>query len=261
MCCMTRKNLAKRFDVSVTTIGCWLQKFGLSYRANRLSALPSRFNDEQENLLIASMLGDGLITKTKCRFRMKMKIGAKEYIEFLGASMSPWCRPATEVKKKAIYRQGNKILNHPSKINVQCQLYSVGHPLFKEMRKQWYPDGVKKIPQELTLNGQIIAHWFFQDGSTNPSARNAYLWTLGFQKEEVNLLKDKLLEFGIVGSVHLNRGKPYIQIHSAGFNILMSILQENIHFDCMRYKIRMTPEKAHAHMEKNLKKPKKKGKE
>lgn len=237
---MTRKELASELGVSVTTIGCWLKKYNLSYRENRIKSLPSKFTKKQNDLLTASLLGDGTITKSKSRFRMKMKLASREYVEFLANRFMPWSRPVKEIKKKAIRRCGSKIIELTDKFNFQCEFWSVQHNLFGDLRNKWYSDGVKIVPIDLQINETILAHWFFQDGSTNPRARNAYIWTLGFSVREVTFLQGKLEEMGFVNSVHLNRERPYLQIHAASFDKLMTVLKRHLKFDCMKYKIRKT---------------------
>src|SRR5713101_5202095 len=73
---------------------------------------------------------------------------------------------------------------------------TVASPTFTPFHKKWYKERIKIVPEDLELNGQIIAHWLADDGSVGynklPFRFEATFNTHGFTKTEVEFLASLL---------------------------------------------------------------------
>jgi len=82
------------------------------------------------------------------------------------------------------------------KLTKQCDFATVASPTFTPYYNLWYKeiDGKRRkiVPNSLKLNGQIVAHWLADDGSTMfnklPYRLKAEFSTHGFSKDEVEFL-------------------------------------------------------------------------
>ncbi len=71
------------------------------------------------------------------------------------------------------------------------------HPVFRQMRLKWYPNGKKIIPKDLVLTPKTIAYWFMGDGHSGwikgiHSKSHIGFSTHSFSKYDVELLIEKL---------------------------------------------------------------------
>ncbi|AAB99101.1 RNA maturase isolog [Methanocaldococcus jannaschii DSM 2661] len=68
------------------------------------------------------------------------------------------------------------------------------YELFRQLRERWYPDGIKRIPNDLVINDEGLAQWYLGDGSLTKQ-KNGYkleLSTHGFTLDENKFLQQKL---------------------------------------------------------------------
>lgn len=75
----------------------------------------------------------------------------------------------------------------------------------------FYPEYTKIVPANIGefLTARSLAFWSQDDGCLHSTGSGFYLCTHNFTKDEVILLCSVLQDkFGLVSSIHLERGKP-----------------------------------------------------
>lgn len=82
---------------------------------------------------------------------------------------------------------------------------------FTLMKKRWYKNNMKIVPEDLVITAKTIAFWFMGDGSTqwrDEHKRKSVIviHSQGFDNRSVLFLKEKLHQFGIQ-IIHLQK-KP-----------------------------------------------------
>lgn len=148
----------------------------------------------QKNALIGSMLGDGCLYKQKqCinpSFIIHRAAKDRDYLEFEIGIFKEF-----SAKK---YVNGPKYIELYSKfhkkIQKKCEWATIATPTFLKYYNEWYPNGSKIIPNNLELNGQIIAHWICDDGWVGKNKVDYRfqfdISTDGFTKDEVHFLAE-----------------------------------------------------------------------
>lgn len=80
------------------------------------------------------------------------------------------------------------------------------YTFLKQMRKKWYPNGVKSVPLDLTLSPLVVRNWILGDG--NRYGSGIRLCCESFTPEDNALLLKKLSQLGING--HLSKGNRLV---------------------------------------------------
>ena len=83
-------------------------------------------------------------------------------------------------------------------------VYSSQHPVFTWLRKKWYPQGKKIVPDDVVITPKTLAYWFMGDGSTTLKGKqknvvHLVLCTEGFIDEDLQKLKIRIEFLGING--------------------------------------------------------------
>ena len=168
-----------------------------------------KISDEQEAIILGTLLGDGYIYQDKyggCRLEIKHSKSQKDYVFWLHEKLRTIC--PGEPKERTD--------NHQWKFNTES------NPDVISFRKLFYPKGVKIIPRNISdilISPLSLAIWYMDDGSLDFRPKSHYAFSLktnAFTLEECRLLS-KILDdnFGIKSSVQytLCRGKRYPQIY------------------------------------------------
>ncbi len=153
--------LSKINNVSTRTISRW-RKFNPKY--------PINLNILQKDLIIASVLGKGCITKNGY---FKIKIKQEEYKNYFIEILNPF-------------------IIHKDPIR------TCSHKFFKELRIKWY-DNHKTCPKDLVLNNNIVLHWILQSGFNK--GKNFILKT---KVKSIEILSQKLIQLGLENKIHKN---------------------------------------------------------
>lgn len=233
----TEEKIAEYFGVNKSTIVRAKRKYKLSSKAIRLEKYPKELNNIQNKLIIASLLGDGMIEKSG-RFRLKLKLGSEEYLKYYNELFKPF---SSEIK----YDESSS----PSGTICQvCLFYTCQHPIFKELRKTWYPND-KKIVPKVELDAEMIAHLYLQDGQNHKTRKSINIHTRAFTEEEVKYLCNQLSKFNIKSHPYyhkINKGKYaghggwIIFIGAGSYFDFIELVKPYITFNCFQYKIDIT---------------------
>ena len=179
----------------------------------------------------SSLLGDGSLSKNgkNYKFQEAHKIDHREYSNYIQEWLGENCSYVDE----QISGYGSKMLRVTSK------------PLsgISELRKEWYINGKKCIPKDLSwLTDFSVAKWYMDDGSllhNKKQKERAHFATNGFSEGDVNRLANKLQEmYGVSCCAYFSKGWNII-INSGRkneINVFWKAISPHI-VDCMLYKL------------------------
>ena len=148
----------------------------------------------QEEVLNGSLLGDGCLVKsgdnTNAYFIIGRSIKDKEYLLYEHNIYRDLCTDAG-----GYYEQNVKCSN--GKVYKACGFHTRSLPALTKYYKEWYPNNIKGVPNNLILTPQIIAIWLADDGCISYERDTNYklkidFATNSFTYDEVKFLADQL---------------------------------------------------------------------
>ena len=139
-------------------------------------------NQEQLDLVIGSLLGDGHLVKTTRGFAFRVNHGPnqKEYVDWKYGIVKDFVRTSPQPANKCYYFR------------------TISHAAFDQLRNIFYDSsGRKQLPGqfiEQNLNDFVLAVWYMDDGTreTNQVRINSQNFTLEEQRELQRILRAKL---------------------------------------------------------------------
>src|ERR1700690_1587449 len=147
---------------------------------------PNILSQEQESILIGTLLGDGHLALQKGAITASLRINRSikdiKYLEYQFNIFKDFCMPYSSIKE---YKR-----------NVEVTLQTRACKVFNSFYDKWYVDKVKIIPKDLKLDPLLLAIWFCDDGSLTKTknSRKLILLTEGFSLKEneflVSLIKN-----------------------------------------------------------------------
>lgn len=188
----TQYEIADVYKVSQKMVGDYLRDWGIEIisvpeRTQKLS--PVVLTSFQEDLVEGMLLGDGhLRNYVKAKKKTSLLIcehsdRQKNYLAYKFNLLKPFVvrEPYRYWRKDIRFKDGGAWSNG-------C--YTRSHLFWAELRDKWYPEGKKKVPNDVRLSSVGLTFWYGDDGSTNRDTINLY--TLDFSLEEVEFLREKL---------------------------------------------------------------------
>lgn len=194
----------------------------------------ANLSKEQRDILVGLMLGDGNLEYNGCRgtrMQVKQSCERKEYVMWLYDNFKQFTKtPPQERKDTKQWYFGTRFYED-----------------FEEIRKNFYKDRVKIIPDNIAhiFDSPItLAVWFMDDGHLDyrEKSHHAYhISTDSFTKDEVIVLEKLLLErFSIKAKTYMSlcRGKyyPKLYIGKDGRDMFVKTVAPYI-LPCFRYKL------------------------
>lgn len=161
-----------------------------------VNARTKLLTDEQIELVVGSMLGDGYLVKTTCgyAFRVNHGIAQKDYVDWKHNKLCDF------------------VNSKPRQSGSTYYFRTVTHPKFVELREVFYRDRLKVIPKNLIetlMNPFVLAVWIMDDGSRD--SRQLRINTQCFSREEQVFLQNVLrTKLGI--ETTLNRDKQQFRL-------------------------------------------------
>lgn len=199
------------------------------------------------------MLGDGHISKLQkdnsnsCFTKNQRKRNLK-YLNWHLNQLEPYSLKVKKIysDKKLVW---NKSENKIERIKIENRLIGYNflthcHPVFTELRKKWYPDGIKIVPKDLELNPEIIAIWFADDGSNYYAKRQITIYTEAFTLKEAKFLCEQLKKFDINPRIEIRISKksfkkqPLLIICGNSYDNLLNLIKPYFSWHCFKYKLR-----------------------
>jgi hypothetical protein len=150
---------------------------------------PSNLTENQEQILVGSLLGDAYIYQYKNQLNAGLAIGRAykdlEYLKYQYDIFKHFCK--SKIKKRDyLDKRTNKIYEN---VYFRTQVSEI----FSNYKDKWYDNGLKIIPRDIKLSPLICAIWFCDDGSAVRYAKNKdrikiSIATDGFRKDDVVFL-------------------------------------------------------------------------
>lgn len=198
-------------------------------------------NNIFDSFIIGMLLGDGYLNKTakatfNSRFIVAVKIENKDFIDFAKSVLESHGFRCN-VSKSATFDKRTRKIYHSVRLQSNASRY------FTELRKKWYPRGIKIVPEDLELSPLSTAIWFMGDGYSRWIKGNAKVQvkfcTDGFSKKDVKLLLDKLMGIGINGHIFKVRNNRFNigVMRSHEVKKLMNMIEPHI-IESFSYKIK-----------------------
>ena len=195
-------------------------------------------NLSKDNVFLGLMLSDAHIRKIrtmtgKSSLEIKQTAKRKAFLEaiqdhFEKIKLSSKITPEYVANKK-----------YPQNMLFTPSIIEIGNE-----RKRWYPNGIKIVPRDLKLNGEILAWWIMGDGSSERTGKDnnsikVTLYTNSFTIGDIEFLRNQLKELGIENTTHMKKGdEPVIVISNASsVQKLMDMIKPYI-IPCFQYKIK-----------------------
>jgi hypothetical protein len=203
-----RQSIATRLDHIICNVSIWnaLHRWKIPLRKQgKVCRRQTELTSTAIEIINGLMLGDGYIGKQSKRQTNSLSVGTivKEYSDQL-QKILPFqakirVRPGGNgyFQNRQIYRQTSYHYRTSTDLSLN------------KIRTFWYPFDKKIIPQSLTLTPVTCIHWFYGDGSTSWIENNKVRMTFatnGFTKDEVEMLRIKLLEIDPQLKFNVNDG-------------------------------------------------------
>lgn len=153
--------------------------------------------EEQKQIIVGCLLGDGAMRiKTNALLEINHSLEQKELVDWIYSNLKKFVSTSPKIHKG----NGNRIA---------YRFTTRSLPVFTNLYKQFFLNGKKKVPLNITLSPLVLAVWFMDDG--NKSRTSVYLNTQQFSLEEQEFLRRMLMEqWGI--ETTLNKDKHYWRI-------------------------------------------------
>lgn len=174
-----------------------------------------KLSKRQKMIIYGLILGDGFLQKTgkkNARLRIEHSLKQKEYLDWLYQSLMNLFAD----KPKMINRQ------HPQtkQIYHYCRLQSHSAPFFGKLRRQFYPNDKKIIPENIDklLSFRLtLAIWYMDDGYYYQRDKSAHIYLSKLD----NLSQKKLLNclsknFGLSAKIYCRPDRRACQLNFTG---------------------------------------------
>lgn len=201
-------------------------------RRSRAQVLQKLANDipiskELRDRLTGWLLGDGNLTYTGLSSYFQLSSKHEEYIDFAKAAFE---KEGIRCRK---YKQVDKTYKTTSfRLATICTLQ------LEELRKCWYRDKIKIVPNDIALSSIAIQHWIMDDGTLDKKKGHMRFCTCSFSIEECELLSQKLNEFlGITNASWVIEKKKYPRIYIPKRHVKCLLNKAgNCKIECFMYK-------------------------
>ena len=200
--------------------------------------ITSMISSREEAIIIGTILGDSHLAmlKTDARLEMMHSEKQKEYLFWKYRELSSFVS-ARSHRVEIVDRRFRKTY-------VEWKFSTKMHPLFTNLRKQFYPRGRKIVPRnisKLLVSPLSLAVWFMDDGGRRNDSYGLFLNTLSFTKTEHELLRACLSKrFSLDSRLHWVQDGYRIYIPSASAQRFCEIVYPHI-IPSMQYKLSYNP--------------------
>ena len=185
----------------------------------------------QKSVITGSLLGDGSLSKPRSAnanslFSKKQAAKRREYINWHFEALKPYSM-TIDSRFVSATKGGEKKYQ-------QCVISTHCDPIFLELREKWYPNGIKIVPEDVSLDALAIAIWFCDDGDNCLRRRMCHIATCGFERKYCELLVSKLNRFGISSKV---TPQNRLAISPCSYKDFIDLIKPHVVWDCFRYKV------------------------
>jgi hypothetical protein len=208
-------SVAREIGICKITFNSWLQKYGLSMETKRYKE-SIVLSEIQEQVLIGALLGDGHLALHKIKGKVagnsqfRYLTSLKDHTQYIASFFTNILTNETKnIKQSSFFDK------RTNKTYVRYTMKTIDNIFFTELRKKWYPYGIKVIPPDLKLNSLLCLIWYLGDGDISKSKRSCFikLSTHCFKISDIkSILLPQLKEFHPVLYHGDKRGQYFIAI-------------------------------------------------
>jgi len=214
----------------------------------RMTKYPSEFNKQQLDFIYGTLLGDGCIYQSDDRdyahFQVTHSEKQADYLKFKFNTLKSFINYDDYIFsfKKSGFPTPNR----------SGSFYTTSHPLFTEIRQEFYDsDGIKHVTQEILdkINERALCYWFLDDGSYYyTKCHKSYsgnLSTQSFNYEEHLLMQKWFKEkWNIQCAIEKVKPSNLFRLRFGPLQIqkLVDIIRPYVPCESMFYKVNKKPE-------------------
>lgn len=155
--------------------------------------------NEIKQYLDGELLGDGcMYARSQGNPYFKYSSKHYEYAYWLTYIFHRNGIQTSNVKKRFIK------LKNKDKLYLSHSFYTKRYVEFQGVRKRWYPNGKKIVPQDIILTPIVLRQWYIGDGYLQ-NHRSITLFTDCFSVSNLNLLVANLERIGIKANIQMDR--------------------------------------------------------
>lgn len=164
---MTLKQIGEKYGIAFYSVDYYRNLYGIATRGKaRTESQRLSFTEEQKQIIIGTLLGDGHLEAPKTSFYPRLQvehgIQQKEYVEWLQEKMNPFSKALNVRLIKAREIKGVMVKSDKESIRFRTGC----HPELTEYYDLFYPEGKKqfsaKVFNRITDLGLSI--WYMDDG-------------------------------------------------------------------------------------------------
>lgn len=200
-------------------------------------AKPLNLDGIQFQVLLGSILGDGNLYIGKGKNAVYREEHSLKQIQY-----AKWKNKILNFKETIVNRKEKRFGN--IKEYQQICIYSTASPTLTELFNKIYLNNKKSVTKEILdkLEPLGIAVWYCDDGNYNYGRKKISIATLGFTKQENELIKEWLSEnFGIMSTIRelkskFTRGRFFIEISNNNKEKFIALIKPYVH-ESMSYKL------------------------
>lgn len=182
--------------------------FGTPWEVGRVNSKEMKLTKRQESILTGIILGDGFLQSTgmkNARLRLEHGGKQKEYLLWKAAQFPRLFlgKPTHLVRVHPKTGQSYEYWRHQSNST----------PLLGVWRKRFYPNGHKKIPEDIgvSLDALTLAVWYMDDGYYYPRDKASFIYLGRVTREEANIAQTAIVKnFGISVKVYDKKQKGFV---------------------------------------------------
>lgn len=204
--------------------------------------------NEQKDIVIGLLLSDGFLTRivnkyNNSAFSLSQKLDRQEFVDWVDLKLVPFVsrKEISEYIRPKHDENGKMYVDKTSTDKIKkIAVYTYRHPDFTELRMQWYPNGIKIVPNNFKLTPLVLAMWYIGDGQNVPTRNSVVFHTQGFTEQDCDFLISKLeKELGILSIRSHEKGKPIIRIRTNSYLKFIDIVKPYVIWECFKYKIKI----------------------
>ncbi len=203
--------IAEHYNTYPSAINRLLRRYNIRLRTNSEVVHYRQKNDyllsnNMINKLNGWLLGDGSLQLYKYQAMFEIVSKHEEYIKYIAKLFNN-----TELSYKVKSFLNNYPYN-PDKKLPAFKLRTRSSLQLGEMYKTWYPNGVKTVPANLSLNKDIIKIWIMDDGSLSKTDGRLSFATHGFLKNDCEYLANEINKFIEESCAQIHKDTKYYKV-------------------------------------------------
>jgi hypothetical protein len=195
-----------------------------------------KLTKKQKSAIIGMILGDGYLQKTgksNARLRLEHKEDHKEYLLWKTSLLPQFFQGKPKMMERVhpVTLKKYKYVRHQSNSS----------PILGKLRRIFYPDGKKHIPENLSslIKDDIaFAIWYYDDGYYSQKAYTTCLYLGKVTPEEAEITQKTLLEnFGLKSYIVNKKDKGFVLYFPSSEKEKIKKILQKYYVPIMAYKI------------------------